>query len=124
MRDTMYESNRRSFLGIVAASLVLSPAAFAEEHDERERWHKEQQERREHSWKDNEHDERHARAEAELRERPQAFHRENHWVGPGYYYDGHAYTYFDAPPPAYFWGEVPASPPAPSIDIVVPIRIR
>ena len=120
----MILSSRRTILGLVAAFLAVSRAALADDHEEREHWRKQHEERRDHSWKDNEQDERRSRAEAELRERPHAFHRERRWVGPGYYYDGHAYVYFDQPPPAYFWAEVPAEPPPPSIDIVVPIRIH
>ena len=126
--------SRRQFIGLIAAAVAAVPfAARADdrderwrEHEERERWRHEHEEWREHQWREEEREERRARAEAEMRERAHMFHRENYWVGPGYYYDGRAYVYLNDPPPPYFWGEtgVAVAVPPPSVDIVVPLRIR
>ena len=127
----MSPDTRRKFLGLMTTALVAAPlAAQADEYEreerERERWRREHEEQREHHWREEEREERRARAEAEMRERAHMFHRERHWVGPGYYYDGRSYVYLNEAPPPYFWGSagVAVAVPPPSVDIVVPIRIR
>ncbi len=125
-------NDRRAILRLLAlpiglmAVLPLTSAALADDHEERERdrehWRREHEERRDRQWREEEHEERRARAEADLRERRHEFYRERRWVGQGYYYDGSRYVYLAEPPPPHFWVEV--EPPPPSVDIIVPLRLR